>query len=83
MDIYIMQYNYRINYLVVIIDTIVYVYKDKSCKCDPPLFTFQAKNIFIGKSKVCPMTEFSGTANNSSELDGHTLLIECENNEYV
>ena len=28
------------------------------------------------------MTQFSG-ANNSSCFDGNTLLIECENNEYV
>ena len=55
----------------------------KTCKFDPPLFSFRAKNIFIGKSKVCPMTEFSGAANNSSRFDGNTLLLECENNEYV
>ena len=83
MDIYIMQYNYQNKYLVVIIDTIVYVYKNKICKFDPPLFTFQAKHTFIGKSKVCPVTECSGAANNSSEFDGNTLLIECENNEYI
>ena len=29
------------------------------------------------------MIEFSGSANNSSEFDGNTLLVECENNEYV
>ena len=69
--------------MVVIVDSIVYVYKNKICKFDPPLFKFQAKNVFIGKSKVCPMTEFSGSANNSSEFDGNTLLVECENNEYV
>ena len=83
MDIFIMHYNYQNKYLVLIIDTTVYVYKNKICKFDPSLFTFQAKNIFIGKSKVCPMTEFSGAASNSSEFDGNTLLIECENNEYV
>ena len=78
-----MHYNYRDKYLVVKIDTTVYVFKNKICKFDPPLFSFQAKNVFIGKSKICPMTEFSGAANNSSEFDGNTLLIECENNEYV
>ena len=78
-----MHYNYRNKYLVVIIDTTVYVYEYKIYKFDPLLFTFQAKNVFIGTSKVCPMTEFSGAANNSSEFDGNTLLIECENNEYV
>ena len=52
MDIFIMHYNYENKYLVVIIDSIVYVYKNKICKFDPPLFSFQVKNIFIGKSKV-------------------------------
>ena len=83
MDIFLMHYNYENNYLVVIIDTTVYVYKNKICKFDPPLISFQAKNVFIGKSKVCPMTEFSGVADDGSEFDGNTLLIECENNEYV
>ena len=78
-----MHYNYENKYLVVIIDTTVYVYKTKICKFDQPIFSFQARNIFIGKSKVCPMTEFSGPGDNSSEFDGNTLLIECENNEYV
>ena len=83
MDIFIKHYNYENKYLVVIIDTTVYVYKNKICKFDEPIFSFQSRNIFIGKSKVCPMTEFSGAGDNSSEFDGNTLLIECENNEYV
>ena len=83
MDIFTMRYNFENKYLVVIVDSIVYVYKNKICKFNPPLFTFQAKNVFIGKSKVCPMNEFSGSSNNSSEFDGNTLLVECENNEYV
>ena len=29
------------------------------------------------------MTQFSGAANNSSDFDGKTLLLEFENNEYV
>ena len=83
MDIFTIRYNFENKYLVVIVDSIVYVYKNKFCKFDPPLFKFQAKTVFIGKSKVCPMTEFSGSANNNSEFDGNTLLVECENNEYV
>ena len=82
MDIYIMHYNYENKYLVVIIDTTVYVYKNKICKFDPPLFSFQAKNVFIGKSKICPMTEFSG-ARDKNDFDGNTLILECEDNEYV
>ena len=82
MDIYTMHYNYEIKYLVVIIDSIVYVYKNKICKFDPPLFSFPAKNVFIGKSKVCSMTEFSG-AEVKVKFDGNTLLLECEDNEYI
>ena len=81
-DIFIMHYNYENKYLVVIIDSIVYVYKNKIYKFDPPLFTFEAKNVFIGKSLVCPMTEFSG-ARDKIDFDGNTILLECENNEYV
>ena len=83
MDIFTMRYTFENKYLVVIVDSIVYVYTNKICKFDPPLFTFQAKNVFIGKSKFCPMTESSCAANNSFEFDGNTLLVECENNEYV
>ena len=68
--------------LVVIIDSIVYVYKNKIFRFDPPLFSFQAKNIFIGKSKVCPMTELSG-ARDKNVFDGNTFLVECEDNEYI
>ena len=81
-DIYIMHHNYRSKYLVVIIDTTAYVYENKICKFDPPLFTFQAKNVFIGKSKVCEMTQFSG-ANDRADFDGNTLLIQVDDNEYV
>ena len=81
-DIFTMYYNYENKYLVVIIDSTVYVYKNKICKFDPPLFSFQAKNVFIGESKICPITEFSG-ARDKNDFDGNTLLLECENNEYV
>ena len=57
MNIFIMQYIYRSKYLVVI-DGDVYVYKYEKCKFDQPFLSFQPKHIFIGKSKVCPMTEF-------------------------
>ena len=82
MDIFIMHYNFENKYLVVLIDSIVNVYKNKICKFDPPLFTFEAKSVFIGKSKVCSTTEFSG-ARDKNEFDGNTLLIECEDNEYA
>ena len=76
-----MQYNYRNKYLVVA-DSDVNVYKHDRCKFDKPFLSFQAKNIFIGKTKVCPMTELF-EAEEKEEFDGNTLLLECENNEYV
>ena len=60
----------------------MYVYKYEKCKFDQPFLSFHPKHIFIGKSKICPMTEFSG-ANNSHDYDGNTLLLEFEDNEYV
>ena len=81
MEIFITQYNYRNRYLV-IIDGGVYVYKYDECKFDPPIPSFQAKNFFIGKSKLCPLTKFSG-AGDKVGFDGNTLSLECENNEYV
>ena len=81
MDIYILQDNYRNKFLVVIDDN-VYVYKHRKCNFDPPFPSFQAKFIFVGKSRVCEMTEFS-EAEDKVEFDGNTLLLQCENNEYV
>ena len=81
MNIFMIQYNYRSKYLVVI-DGDVYVYKYGKCKFDHPFLSFQPKHIFIGKSKICPMTEFLG-ANNSHDYEGNTLLLEFEDNEYV
>ena len=80
-DIFMIQYNYQSKYLV-IIDGDVNVYKYEKCKFDQPFLSFQPKHIFIGNSKICPMTEFSG-ARDKNDFDGNTLLLECENNEYV
>ena len=57
MDIFIMQYNYRNRYLVVV-DSDMNVDKYGRCKFDQPFLSFQAKNIFFGKSKVCPLQSF-------------------------
>ena len=58
------------------------VYKYEKHKFDPPFLSFQAKNVFIGKSKVCQMTEFLG-AGDKIDFDGNTCLLESENDEYV
>ena len=81
MDIFMIQHNYQSKYLV-IIDGDVYVYKYEKCKFDQPFLSFQPKRIFIGKSKICSMTDFLG-ANDSSDYDGNTLLLEREDNEYI
>ena len=81
MDIFIMQYNYRNRYLVTI-DGDVYVYKYDKCNFDQPFLSLKPKHIFNGKSKICAMTEFSG-ANDSSDFDGNTILLECGDNEYL
>ena len=80
MDIYMMQYNFRSGYLVVINEkTHVSVYKNEKYKFGQPFLAFLSKNIFIGKSKVCSMTDFSGALNNSI-FDGNTILLDCEDN---
>ena len=56
----------------------VYVYKYDKYKFEPPFLSFKPKHIFIGKSKVCDMTEFSGAADNDSDFEGNTLLLEVE-----
>ena len=66
-----MQYKYRYKYLVVIKDGNMYVYEYEKYKFDPPFLSFQAKNNFVGKSKICPMTEFSG----AGEKNGLMVLL--------
>ena len=78
MDIFLMQYNYRSKHLVVI-NGDVYVYKQEKIKYNQPFLSFQPKYIFIGRSKVCELTEFSG-ADDSSGLDDNTILLENEDN---
>ena len=44
---------------------------------------FKQTMFFFGKSKVCPMTQFTGAADNSSDFDGYTLLLEFENKKHM
>ena len=82
MDTFIIQHKYRSKYLVVI-DGDWYVSKYETCKFDEPFHTFKPKHIFIDKSKVSKMTDFSGAADNSSDFDGNTLLLEVDDRKYV
>ena len=70
MNIFMIQYNYQSKYLV-IIDNVVNVYKYEKRKFDQPFLTFQPKHVFIGKSQ------------DGDTFDGNTLLLECEDSEYV
>ena len=81
MNIFIIQYRYQSRYSNVI-NGDFHVHKYEKCKFDQPFLFFQPKHIFIGNSKVCKMTEFSGD-NGSSDFDGNTILLECEDKEYV
>ena len=54
----------------------------KNVNLTDPSHLFKQNIFFIGKSKVCEMTDFSG-ADDSSGFDGNDFLLECENNEYV
>ena len=82
MDIYKLQHGYRNKYLVVI-DGEVYVYENDKYKFDPPFVSFKPQHFFIGKSKVCEMTDFSGVADNDFDFEGKTLLLEVEDRKYV
>ena len=77
-----MQYIYR-NRFSMVINGDVSVYRYEKYKFEQPFFSFQAKHIFIGKSRVCEMTEFSGAADNNSDFDGNIILLDCQDNEYV
>ena len=60
----------------------MYVYKYEKGEFEQPFLSLQPKHIFIGKSKVCEMTEFC-EANDNSDFDGNTILLECQDIEYV
>ena len=62
MDIFIMQHKSRYS---VVMDGDLHVHKYEKCKFDQPFLSFRPKNIFIGKSGVCEMTEITGAADNS------------------
>ena len=83
MEIYMMQYTYRSRYLVFINENaFVSVFKYEKYKFDQPFLSFQAKNIFISKSRVCQLTEVSGAMDNSNFID-NTVLLEVEDKKYV
>ena len=81
MDKFMIQYNCRSRYLVVIYGD-VYIYKYEKCKFDQPFLSFRAKYFFNCRSKVCEMTNISGACD-ISDFDGNTFLLECDDSENV
>ena len=81
MNNFVIQFNYQSRYWVVI-DGTVYVYKLETYNFDQPFLSFQPKNGFIGKPKVCKRSNFSGAYDNAN-FDGNTILLDCQDNEYV
>lgn len=55
--------------------------KEKTLYDKNPIITFDAKKVFIGKSPLNGMTEFSG--GHGPEFDGNSILLELKPNEYV
>ena len=83
MDIYMLQYTYQSNHLVVINEnTYVSAYKNEKNKFDQPFLSFQARNVSIDKSKFCDMTKLSG-ALEIYNFDGKTILLEREDIKYI
>ena len=70
---FIIQHNCGSKFLV-LVDGDIFVYKYEKYEFDKPFLSFKPKHIFIGKSKVCEMTEFSGAANNDSDFEGNTFF---------
>ena len=60
----------------------MHVYNYENRKFDQAFLSFKSGNFFVGKSKVCAMTEFS-EAEDEDVFDDNTLLLECEDYEYV
>ena len=59
----------------------MYVYKYDKYKFDKPFLSFKPKHVFIGKAKVCQMTEFCGAVNR--DFEGNTFLLEVEDRKHV
>lgn len=70
--------NYARPFKVCILNDLIRVYT----KDEKLLLTFdRIKNIFIGKSKLCPMTKFS--AGWGSHFDGNSILLDLGGLKYV
>ena len=55
-----------------------YIYE--KCKFEEAFLVLKPSKKFIGKSRICKMTERSGACA-SSDFDGHTILVGSDDNE--
>ena len=65
----------------------VNIYKYELCMFEEPFICFETKSFFIGKSRLCKMTEELG-ANDNVGFNGNNLLVDltnpdCSSSEYV
>ena len=81
MDIFIIQNSYQNKHLVVV-NGDVYVYRYENVNLLNQFYLFKQKMLLLVKKKVCTITEFSG-AEDEEEFNGNTLLLKCEDKEYV
>ena len=71
--------NYRKHFSVVIIDNNVTIFRIEN---SDKIWEGLVKNIFIGKSCLNEMTEYSG-AKDDSKWDGNTILLEIVDKKYI
>ena len=79
---YIIQYNYRNNYVVAVGETRVDVYNFQNNKLCYDIIDVNPIKVFIGKSCLNYMTEFSG-ARDDKYWDGNTILLQLKENKYM
>ena len=85
LDIHIMQYNYRIRYVVTMDNAAANCsqsdnnekerkfFEHETCKFNEPSLTLKLNEIFLGKSRNCRMTAKSRAYN--PDFDGITLAL--------
>ena len=79
MENYFILDNYRKRFSVIINNNYVYIFRIEN---RDKIWEGIVKNVFIGKSCLNEMTEFSG-ARNDSVWDGNTILLELQEKKYM
>ena len=66
--------------MVVVGDGDVNIYKHETCMFEKPFICFETENFFIGKPRLCKMTEESG-AKNDVGFNANNFLVDITNPE--